>query len=105
MSLQVPKIGRWYQDQQSGKLFEIVALDDEGSAVQVQYVDGEIESLDLDVWAEMTLQAAAAPEDWRTAFELDLEDGLDPDAPLHPLEGGSPLNRIEPETMLGVEEY
>ncbi|MFT7287523.1 MAG: hypothetical protein ACI87W_001637 [Halieaceae bacterium] len=105
MSRFTPCIGNWYQDSQTGTLFEVVAIDGDGATLQVQYVDGEIADFDMDSWGELVLLRAAAPEDWRPAFELDTEDELDPDAAMHPLQWGSPLSRIEPETMLGVDEY
>lgn len=104
MSRVVPEIGRWYQDSISGQVFEIVALDQDEGTVQVQFFDGEIADFDLEAWGEMALVPAAAPEDWRSAFELDDVLEIDPDAPLHPLQWGSPLSRIEPDTTLAIED-
>ncbi|WP_439107071.1 DUF6763 family protein [Congregibacter sp.] len=104
MSQFVPKLGRWYQDRESGQLFEIVSLDLDEANVQVQYLDGELADFDLDVWAELSLRTAAAPEDWRTPFELDDADEIDPDAAMHPLQWSSPLSNIEPDTVLAIED-
>lgn len=100
----VPTIGRWYQEETTQQLFEIVAIEAEDASIQVQYLDGEIASFELEAWAEMALSLAAAPEDWRSAFELDQDDQLDPDAAQHPLQWSSPVNSIEPDTVLGVED-
>jgi len=97
MSKLTPTIDQWYQDSRSGTLFEIVAWDADEGTVQVQYLDGER--------AELALLPAAAPEDWRSAFELDGDIGLDPDAAMHPTAWGNPLTSVEPEAMLGVEEF
>lgn len=105
MSKLTPKIEQWYQDSASGAVFEIVALDIDEGTVQVQYLDGEIANIDPEDWNELLLQKAAAPEDWRSAFELDGEADLDPDAAFHPTTWGSPLISMEPDTMLGVEEF
>ena len=105
MSQPIPKIDQWYQDLNTGALFEIVAWDVEEGTVQVQYLDGEITDLDLESWGELALQPATAPEDWRTAFELDSDLESDQDAALHPVAWGSPLASVEPENMLGVEDY
>lgn len=40
-----------------------------------------------------------------SAFELDDDNLLDPDLPLHPEDWATPLNLIEPETMCGVEIF
>ena len=104
MSRLLPEIGRWYLEQSSRQLFEIVAYDRDEGTLQIQYLDGEIADYDLEAWGEMSLLAAAAPEDWRTAFELDQDMELDPDAAIHPPQWGSPLSRIEPDTVLGIED-
>jgi hypothetical protein len=104
MSQVIPQIGHWYQDSRSGAVFEIVALDVEESTVQVQYIDGEIADLDTESWGELILGPAAAPEDWRSACELD--DGLDSDSDdaMHPTAWASPLASVEPDAMVGVED-
>ena len=104
MSRLTPEIGQWYQDSRSGQLFEIVASDSNEGSIQVQFLDGELTDYDLESWAELMLQPAAAPEDWRTGFEVDGEDNVDPDEALHPTSWASPVTEIEPDTMVGVED-
>ena len=105
MSRYLPQVGHWFQDRNGGQLFEVVAFDRDEGTVQVQYLDGEIADYELDSWAQLDLVVAAEPEDWRSAFELDDEFSSDPDAALQPLQWGSPLSRIEPDTVLGIEDY
>jgi hypothetical protein len=103
MSSFLPQIGQWYQDRDSGQLFEIVAIDSDEAVLQLQYLDGEISDCDLDSWAELALASAAAPEDWRSAFEIDGD--LDTEGTLHPIQWGNPVLNIEPDTILGVDEF
>lgn len=105
MKMLSPIVGAWYKDLQTHALFEIVAWDPANLLIEVQYLDGAVTEYDLDAWREMPLSQAEAPEDWRTAFELDDDDKLDPDLPLHPEDWSSPLNSIEPDAMYGVEDY
>lgn len=105
MKLLSPTIGAWYKDQETGALFEVIDWDPTALAIEIQYLDGEVTEFDLDAWRQMPLAQAAAPEDWRSAFELDDADMLDPDLPLHPEDWGNPLNSIEPDTMYGVEDF
>ena len=105
MSQLRPVIGQWYQDSRTSALFEIVAWDPDENTVQLQYLDGEIADMDLESWGDLVLLPAAAPEDWRTAFELDDDACVDPDAAFHPPAWGSPLAGVEPEAMLGVEDF
>lgn len=105
MKMLRPTVGNWYIEKQSGGLFEVVAWDESTFTIEAQYLDGEIAEYDLDAWREMSLTAAEAPEDWRTAFELDDEDRLDPDLPLHPEDWRNPLHFIEPDIVHGLEEF
>ena len=101
----IPVVGRWYKDLQSHALFEVVDWDPTNLTIETQYLDGEVSEYDLDAWRQMALQKAEPPEDWRTPFELSDDDNLDPDLPFHPEDWNSPVNSIEPNFMLGVEEY
>jgi len=105
MKMLNPEVGAWYKDVQTSSLFEIVAWDPAALTIETQYLDGEVSEYDLDAWREMLLVRVEAPEDWRTPFELDDEDGLDPDLPFHPEDWNNPLNSIEPEYMHGVEDF
>lgn len=105
MKMLSPVVGRWYKDLETDTLFEVVAWDEASLTIETQHLDGEVAEYDLDVWRMMPLELAAAPEDWRSAFELDDEDSLDPDLPFHPEDWNNPLSMIEPEAMYGVEEY
>ncbi len=100
-----PEIGNWYKDMQTHALFEVVDWDPSSLTIELQYLDGEVAEFDLDAWREMLLTEVAPPEDWRTPFELDDDDMLDPDMPLHPEDWGNPVNAIEPDAMYGVEDY
>ena len=105
MKMLSPDVGGWYKDLQSNMLFEVVAWDPSRLTIEAQYLDGEVTEYDLDAWRQLLLQRAEAPEDWRSAYELDDEDGLDPDLPFHPEAWNSPINSIEPDAMYGVEEF
>ncbi|MBT4521602.1 MAG: hypothetical protein HOC23_16505 [Halieaceae bacterium] len=104
MKMLSPAVGNWYRDLQTHALFEIVAWDTASLTIDAQYLDGEITEYDLDAWREMILEGVEAPDDWRSAFELDDEDRLDPDQPYHPENWGNPVNFIEPEFCNGVDD-
>ena len=104
MSRHLLQVGLWYQDRDTGLLFEIVATDLDEGTVQVQYLDGEIADFDTESWAFLNLLPAAEPEDWRSVLEVDDDYSPDTDMAGYPLQWGSPLSRIEPETVLGIED-
>ena len=105
MKMLSPVVGAWYKDLQTQQLFEVIDWDATNLSIETQYLDGEVSEYDLDAWREMRLMEVEAPEDWRTAFELDNDDLVDPDLPMHPEDWASPINSIEPDAMYGVEDY
>jgi len=74
----IPEIGCWYR-RINGNLFEVVAVDEDRSTVELQHFDGTIEGLEMDVWQDIDLEPAEAPEDWSGSVDIDLEDLPDPD--------------------------
>jgi hypothetical protein len=105
MKMLSPVVGAWYKDLQTQEVFEVIDWDPTSFTIETQYLDGEVSEYDLDAWREMRLQEVEAPEDWRAAFELDNDDLLDPDLPMHPQDWAGPVNSIEPDAMYGVEDY
>ena len=45
-------IGDWYRAG-DGRLFRIVALDDRSETLEIQYSDGDLEELELELWDEL----------------------------------------------------
>ena len=91
----VPAIGKWYLDNADKQLFEIVAIDDDDETIEIQYFDGAIEELDIELWNEMELTSAAAPEDWSGPFDdLEADDMADPDNPLQTHEFGQFIDQV-----------
>jgi len=91
----VPAIGKWFLDNADGQLFEIVAIDESDGTIDIQYFDGAIEEIDVDLWDEMELTSAAAPEDWSGPFDyLEADDMADPDTPIEPREFHQYIDKI-----------
>ncbi len=67
-----PEVGSWYR-RLDGRLFEVVAVDEGDGSVEIQYFDGTIGALDLEVWHALALEPAFAPEDITGAIDLDEE--------------------------------
>lgn len=70
-----PIVGNWYQHVEKGIDFEVVAVDEETTSVEIQYVDGTLDEINLDDWYEIDLEPAEPPEDW--AGPLDDADQAD----------------------------
>ncbi|MCJ7453512.1 MAG: hypothetical protein MUO39_13710 [Steroidobacteraceae bacterium] len=72
-----PVVGQWYDDLDSEEIFKVLDLDPDEEIVRIQWLDREIEEIDLDVWNEMDLELADAPEGWVDDDESDPGDDED----------------------------
>ena len=59
-----PGAGQWYEDLDSEEIFKVLSVDPDEELVRIQWLDREIEEIDLDLWNEMDLELAEAPEGW-----------------------------------------
>ena len=81
-SVERPEVGDWYQNQDKGEPFQVVSVDAASGTVQTQSFDGELDSIDMEVWEQMPLVAAAAPEDWTGPLDdVEPDDVNDDDSP------------------------
>ena len=89
-----PRLGDWYKSITSDR-FEIVALDDDASTMEIQYFDGSVEEIDFDTWKDMEIVPIEPPEDWSGSMDLQKEDyGVDLELTA-PNDNINPLDKIE----------
>jgi hypothetical protein len=58
-----PVVGKWYLDVELDEPFRIAAIDEEREVIQVRYLDGETDEIELDDWSDLDLEPAEPPED------------------------------------------
>jgi len=71
-----PEAGQWYEDLDTEETFQVLSIDPDEEIVRIQWLDREVQELDLDVWNEMDLELAMEPEGWVD----DVEEPADADA-------------------------
>ena len=77
-----PEAGEWYRNIDTDELFRVVGVDEASTSVQIQTFDGQIDSIDRDEWDELSLAAAAPPEDWTGPMdEMEDDDVTEDDSP------------------------
>jgi hypothetical protein len=59
-----PVPGKWYENREEDETFRVLSVDEDDELVEIEYVDGEIEELDLDTWHELDLEPTDTPEGW-----------------------------------------
>jgi hypothetical protein len=73
-----PTVGQWYEDLENEETFQVLKVDEDREIVEIQHLDGDIEELDVDGWAELDLELTEEPEGWSgSKGEKDEEDDED----------------------------
>ncbi len=75
MAVKYPVIGHWFR-RSNGTLFEVVAVDEQDSTIEIQQFDGTIDEVDLESWPELLPVEVGAPDDWSGSVDMDPEDYL-----------------------------
>jgi hypothetical protein len=73
-----PVKGQWYENLEEEETFRVLSVDEDSELVEIEYLDGDIEELDLDTWRELDLERIDEPEGW-AGDDLDEDDEDDDD--------------------------
>ena len=71
-----PVPGQWYENLEEEESFRVLTVDEDSELVEIEYLDGDIEEIDLEAWHEMDLERIEEPEGWS---ESDDEDDSEED--------------------------
>lgn len=75
-----PVAGQWFENVDENESFRVLSVDEDAELIEIEYLDGDIEELDLDTWAELDLEKIEQPEGWSgAAAEEDEEEEEDED--------------------------
>ena len=66
-----PVPGQWYENLEDEESFRVLTVDEDSELVEIEYLDGEIEEIDLETWHEMDLEQTQEPEGWAESDEED----------------------------------
>ena len=72
-----PVKGQWYENVEEDESFRVLSVDEDAELVEIEYLDGDIEELDLDTWHEMDLERIEEPEGWAAEKEEEKEEEED----------------------------
>ena len=59
-----PTVGQWYENIDDNESFRVLSVDEDAELVEIEYLDGDIEELDLETWHELDLEMIETPEGW-----------------------------------------
>ena len=54
--------------------FRVLSVDEDSELIEIEYLDGDIEELDLEAWHEMDLEKIAQPEGWSESDDEDVDE-------------------------------
>ena len=74
-----PTPGQWYENVEEEETFRVLTVDEDSELVEIEYLDGEIEEIDLETWHEMDLDKTSEPEGWADRDDDDDDDDDDED--------------------------
>jgi len=69
-----PVPGQWYENLEDEESFRVLTVDEDSELVEIEYLDGEIEEIDLETWHEMDLERTDEPEGWAKSDEEDEDE-------------------------------
>ena len=74
-----PVVGQWYENLEEEESFRVLSVDEDSELVEIEYLDGDIEEIDLEAWHEMDLEHTQEPEGWAESQEEDDDEEEDED--------------------------
>jgi hypothetical protein len=69
-----PVPGQWYENLEEEESFRVLSVDEDSERLEIEYLDGDIEELDLETWREMDLERIEEPEGWSESDDDEAED-------------------------------
>ena len=64
-----PVPGQWYENLEEEESFRVLTVDEDSELVEIEYLDGDIEEVDIEAWHEMDLEHTTEPEGWAASQE------------------------------------
>ncbi|MFI4866467.1 MAG: DUF6763 family protein [Steroidobacterales bacterium] len=69
-----PAAGQWYENIDENESFRVLSVDEDAELVELEYLDGDIEEIDLETWHELDLDKIDEPEGWAGSAEDEDEE-------------------------------
>ncbi|HEY8052450.1 MAG: DUF6763 family protein [Steroidobacterales bacterium] len=72
-----PVAGQWYENIEEEEQFRVLTVDEDSELVEIEYLDGDIEEMDIETWHEMDLERIQQPEGWSESDDEDDDEDWD----------------------------
>ena len=74
-----PVPSQWYENVEEEESFRVLSVDEDSELIEIEYLDGDIEELDLEAWHEMDLERIEEPEGWSESDDEDANEDEEED--------------------------
>jgi hypothetical protein len=74
-----PVVGQWYENLEEEDSFRVRKIDEDSELIEIEYLDGDIEEMDVETWHDLDLELIEEPEGWSDEAEEEEEDEDDED--------------------------
>ena len=74
-----PVPSQWYENLEEEEQFRVLSVDEDSELIEIEYLDGDIEELDVEAWHEMDLERISEPEGWAATQAEEEEEEEDED--------------------------
>ena len=68
-----PIVNSWYKLQDS-ETFRVTSFDSDEGYIEIQYLDGTLEGLDIEVWIKLGAEQIEPSEEWLEELEQDINE-------------------------------
>ena len=69
-----PVVGQWYENVDENESFRVLSVDEDAELIEIEYLDGDVEEIDLETWRELDLDKTDEPEGWAASREEEKEE-------------------------------
>ncbi len=69
-----PVVGQWYENIDESESFRVLSVDEDAELIEIEYLDGDVEELDLETWQELDLDKIDQPEGWTGSRAADEDE-------------------------------
>jgi hypothetical protein len=69
-----PVPSQWYENVEEEESFRVLSVDEDSELIEIEYLDGDIEEIDLETWHEMDLEKIEEPEGWSESDDEDTDE-------------------------------
>src|SRR6185312_4233616 len=99
------RVAQWYTRWNKSEIFQVVGYDESSRTIEIQTFDGDLDEIDVEMWATLPIAFAEPPEDWTGPVDDVERDDLGySETDMRGEDWAEPLQTVRPEKQ-GEESW